>query len=151
MSFDITMEFIGLNEIQREIEKLSTESELKALNKKIVKRAGEIGKQEAKSQIRKKAYSKNPMKSGRKGSRTGKHAADNVPKKASTQSGNYGELIGWDRGDVSPFFYMKFHEWGTSIHKPKGFMRDAEKPTYTALKSIAEEEYERVLKEKLGG
>lgn len=151
MSFNITMEFTGLNEIQREIEKLSTESELKAINKKIVKRAGEIGQQEAKSQIRKKAYSKNPMKSGRKGSRTGQHAADNVPKKASTQSGNYGELIGWDRGDVSPFFYMKFHEWGTSIHKPKGFMLDAAKPTYAALKSIAEEEYERVLKEKLGG
>lgn len=151
MSFNITMEFTGLNEIQREIEKLSTESELKTLNKKIVKRAGEIGQQEAKSQIRKKAYSKNPMKSGRKGSRTGQHAADNVPKKASTQSGNYGELIGWDRGDVSPFFYMKFHEWGTSIHKPKGFMLDAAKPTYAALKSIAEEEYERVLKEKLGG
>lgn len=151
MSFNITMEFTGLNEIQREIEKLSTESELKAINKKIVKRAGEIGQQEAKSQIRKKAYSKNPMKSGKKGSRTGKHAADNIPKKASTQSGNYGELIGWDRGDVSPFFYMKFHEWGTSIHKPKGFMLDAAKPTYAALKSIAEEEYERVLKEKLGG
>lgn len=151
MSFNITMEFTGLNEIQREIEKLSTESELKALNKKIVKRAGEIGQQEAKSQIRKKAYSKNPMKSGRKGSRTGEHAADNVPKEASTQSGNYGELIGWDRGDISPFFYMKFHEWGTSIHKPKGFMLDAAKPTYAALKSIAEEEYERVLKEKLGG
>ena len=151
MSFNITMEFRGLNETQREIEKLSTESEIKALNKKIVKRAGEIGQQEAKSQIRKKAYSKNPMKSGRKGSRTGQHAADNVPKKASTQSGNYGELIGWDRGDVSPFFYMKFHEWGTSIHKPKGFMLDAAKPTYAALKSIAEEEYERVLKEKLGG
>ena len=151
MSFNTTMEFTGLNETQREIEKLSTESEIKALNKKIVKRAGEIGQQEAKSQIRKKAYSKNPMKSGRKGSRTGQHAADNVPKKASTQSGNYGELIGWDRGDVSPFFYMKFHEWGTSIHKPKGFMLDAAKPTYAALKSIAEEEYERVLKEKLGG
>lgn len=151
MSFNITMEFTGLNETQREIEKLSTESEIKALNKKIVKRAGEIGQQEAKSQIQKKAYSKNPMKSGRKGSRTGQHAADNVPKKASTQSGNYGELIGWDRGDVSPFFYMKFHEWGTSIHKPKGFMLDAAKPTYAALKSIAEEEYERVLKEKLGG
>lgn len=157
MSFDITMEFIGLNEIQREIEKLSTESELKALNKEIVKRAGEIGKQEAKSQIkRKKLYSKNPTKSGRKEKRhtVGQHAADNIPKKASTQSGNYGELIGWDRGDVSLYFYMKYHEWGTSGKrpiKPKGFMLDAAKPTYAALKSIAEEEYERVLKEKLGG
>ena len=117
MSFNITMEFLGLNEIQKEIEKLSTDSELKALNKKIVKRAGEIGLQEAEGQIRKKAYSSNPMKSGRKGSRTGQHAADNVPKKGSTQSGNYGELIGWDRGDTSPFFYMKFHEWGTTMHK----------------------------------
>ena len=119
MSFDISMEFLGLNEMQKEIERLSTESELKALNKKIIKRAGEIGLQEAEGQIRKKAYSSNPMKSGRKGSRTGQHAADNVPKKGTTQSGNYGELVGWDRGDTSPFFYMKFHEWGTTMHKPK--------------------------------
>ena len=75
MSFDISMEFLGLNEMQKEIERLSTESELKALNKKIIKRAGEIGLQEAEGQIRKKAYSSNPMKSGRKGSRTGQHAA----------------------------------------------------------------------------
>lgn len=148
---NISMEFLGLNEVQREIEKLSTETELKAINKKIVKKAGKIGLQEVQRQIRKKAYSKDPMKSGRKGSRTGQHAADNVPKKASTRDGNYGELIGWDKGDVSPFFYMKFHEWGTTMHKPKEFMLDAGPPTYAALKEIAEEEYERVLKEKLGG
>ena len=150
MSFDISMEFLGLNEMQKEIERLSTESELKALNKKIIKRAGEIGLQEAEGQIRKKAYSSNPMKSGRKGSRTGQHAADNVPKKGTTQSGNYGELVGWDRGDTSPFFYMKFHVWGTTMHKPKHFMLDAARPTYQALKEIAEEEYEKTLKEKLG-
>ena len=50
MSFDISMEFLGLNEMQKEIERLSTESELKALNKKIIKRAGEIGLQEAEGQ-----------------------------------------------------------------------------------------------------
>ena len=102
-------------------------------------------------QIRKKAYSKNPMKSGRRGSRTGQHAADNVPEKGTTQSGNYGEVIGWEKSDTSPFFYMKFHEWGTTMHKPKKFMLEAVRPTYRALKSIAEEEYEKVLKEKLGG
>lgn len=151
MSFGISMEFLGLTQMQKEIERLSTESELKALNKKIVKKAGEIGQKEAKSQIKKKAYSKDPTKSGRKGSRTGQHAADNVPIKASTRSGNYGELVGWDEGDVSPFFYMKFHEWGSSMHKPKGFMLEAARPTYEALKSIAEEEYEKVLRKKLGG
>lgn len=51
MSFDISMEFLGLNEMQKEIERLSTESELKALNKKIIKRAGEIGLQEAEGQM----------------------------------------------------------------------------------------------------
>ena len=151
MSFNITMEFAGLNEIQREIEKLSTDAELKAINKKIVKKAGKFGKEEVEEQIRKKVYSKNPMKSGRKGSRTGQHAADNVPKTTSTQSGNYGESIGWDRGDTSPFFYMKFHEWGSSMHKPKRFMLEASRPTYKVLKTIAEEEYEKVLKDKLGG
>ena len=56
MSFGISMEFLGLTQMQKEIERLSTESELKALNKKIVKKAGEIGQKEAKSQIKKKAY-----------------------------------------------------------------------------------------------
>ncbi len=45
---------------------------------------------------------------------------------------------------------MKFHEWGTTMHKPKHFMLDAARPTYQALKEIAEEEYEKTLKEKLG-
>ncbi|WP_418613965.1 HK97-gp10 family putative phage morphogenesis protein [[Ruminococcus] torques] len=151
MSFNITMRFEGLEETYREIQKLSTEAELKELNKKIVKKAGKIAQEEAKGQIKKKAYSENPMKSGRKGSRTGQHAADNVPKKAATQSGNYGEVIGWEVSDTSPFFYMKFHEWGTSIHKPKEFMLEAAHATYPQLKQIAEEEYEKVLKEKLGG
>ena len=60
-------------------------------------------------------------------------------------------MIGWEKGDISPYFYMKFHEWGTSMHKPKKFMLEAAKPTYAALKRIAEEEYEKALKEKLGG
>lgn len=151
MSFNITMDFLGLDEVQREIERLATASELKDLNKKIVKKAGKVGLEESEGQIRKKAYSKNPMKSGRRGSRTGQHAADNVPEKGTTQSGNYGEVIGWEKSDTSPFFYMKFHEWGTTMHKPKKFMLEAARPTYRALKSIAEEEYEKVLKEKLGG
>ena len=71
--------------------------------------------------------------------------------KGTTQSGNYGEVIGWEKSDTSPFFYMKFHEWGTTMHKPKKFMLEAARPTYQALKSIAEEEYEKVLKEKLEG
>ena len=120
-------------------------------DKKIVKKAGKVGLEESEGQIRKKAYSKNPMKSGRRGSRTGQHAADNVPEKGTTQSGNYGEVIGWEKSDTSPFFYMKFHEWGTTMHKPKKFMLEAARPTYQALKSIAEEEYEKVLKEKLEG
>lgn len=150
MSFNISMKFEGLEETYREIEKLSTEAELKELNKRIVKKAGKIAQEEAKGQIRKKAYSKNPMKSGRKGSRTGQHAADNVPKKAATQSGNYGEVIGWEVSDTSPFFYMKFHEWGSSIHKPKEFMLEAAHAAYPQFKQIAEEEYEKVLKKKLG-
>ncbi|MFA9375756.1 MAG: HK97-gp10 family putative phage morphogenesis protein [Lachnotalea sp.] len=147
----ISTEFWGLNEIQKELETLCTDSELKKINKNIVKKAGVIGQDEAKKEMRAKAYSSNPIKSGRRGSRTGEHAADNVPKKPSTQSGNYGEVIGWEKSDTSPYYYVKFHEWGSSMHKPKEFMLEAAKPTYIALKSIAEEEYQKVLQEKLGG
>ena len=151
MGFNITMQFEGLEEAYREIERLSTDAELKELNKKIVKRAGAIAQEEAKGQIRKKAYSKNPSKSGRKGSRTGQHAADNVPKKGTTQTGNYAEVIGWELADTSPYYYMKFHDWGSSMHKPKRFMLETAHSVYPQFKSIAEEEYEKVLKEKLGG
>lgn len=151
MSFNISMKFEGLEETQREIERLATEAELKEINKRIVKKAGALAQEAAKGQIRKKAYSKNPMKSGRKGSRTGQHAADNIPKKGKTQTGNYAEVIGWEASDNSPFFYMKFHEWGSSMHKPKKFMLEAAHTVYPQFKSIAEEEYEKVLKEKLGG
>ena len=37
------------------------------------------------------------MKSGRRGSRTGQHAADNVPEKEQHKAGNYGEVIGWEK------------------------------------------------------
>lgn len=56
MSFNITMDFLGLDEVQREIERLATASELKDLNKKIVKKAGKVGLEESEGQIRKKAY-----------------------------------------------------------------------------------------------
>lgn len=151
MSLNLKMEFLGLDEMQREIEKLATESEVKKLNKKIVKQAGSVGMQEAEERIRKNAYSKNPMRSGRKGNRTGQHAADNIPEKGSTRNGSYGETIGWERGDTSPWFYMKFHEWGTTKHKPKKFMLESAPPTYKALKKIAEEEYQKALKDRLGG
>jgi HK97 gp10 family phage protein len=153
MSF-IVMKFDGLEETYKEIQKLSSESELKELNKKIVKRAGNMAKEQATGNIRKKAYSKNPMKSGRRGSRTGQHAADNVPQKGTTQTGNYAQVIGWDKADTSPFFYMKFQEWGTStapIQTAKEFMLETAHQVYPQFKNIAEEEYEKVLKEKLGG
>ena len=79
MSFNITMDFLGLDEVQREIERLATASELKDLNKKIVKKAGKVGLEESEGQIRKKAYSKNPMKSGRRGSRTGQPEFSHLP------------------------------------------------------------------------
>ena len=47
MSFNITMDFLGLDEVQREIERLATASELKDLNKKIVKKAGKVGLEES--------------------------------------------------------------------------------------------------------
>lgn len=150
----INMDFEGLEETYKEIEKLSTETQLREINKRIVKKAGVIAEDVVKKQIRKKAYSDNPKKSGRKGSRTGQHAGDNVPKKGSTKNGQYVETIGWEKTDTSPYFYMKFQEWGTSkkpIQIAKKFMLDSSHNVYPKLKHIAEEEYEKILKEKLEG
>lgn len=105
--------FKNLTEMGKDIEKV----EKKALKKagKVV--AKEISKNAPKSIMVKKATKKSKW-------RTGKHAADNVPV-GRVKTDKYGEKsvsIGWDIGDNSPYFYMKFLEFGTSKITARPFM-----------------------------
>lgn len=154
MAFDIKMDFSGFDDVRKSLERLATDSELQSINKKIVKKVGKVAQEKASENIKKDLYSKDPMKSGRKGSRTGQHAADNVPITSSTKGGEYGQVIGWEQADISPYFYMKFHEWGTSgskpMHQAKHFMKKTGKEVYPMLREETNTTYEKELEKRLG-
>lgn len=51
------------------------------------------------------------------------HLRDEIPViKLETGHGIFEREIGWSKGDNSPHFYAKFHEWGTSKMRARPFM-----------------------------
>lgn len=66
--------------------------------------------------------------------RTGQHAADNIKvTKAKKEGGIKTVRIGIDKADRSPYFYLKFHEWGTSKMAARPFVE----PGFSSSKSEA--------------
>lgn len=113
---DIDMEFVGLDELIKTAEKLSTNSELEKANKKILKDCGDLAYKTVKPLIHKSADN---SKSGRRGTRPNGHATDNIPSpKIKRKNGYLYVLVGWDKSDNSPYYYMTMEEWGTSQRTP---------------------------------
>lgn len=137
------IKFEGLDELIKEVEKVATESQIEKANVKILKECGK------KAQIRVKSKmprSSDPMLSGRKGSRTGKHSADNVPLNGVKNKNGYQSIIvGWDKSDNSPYFYTKFTEWGTSKIMPLAYMENTKKELEKTFSEIAKNEYESLI------
>lgn len=141
----ITIEVTGLKELIKECEKLATPKELEEADKRALKRIGKSAKNDL---LKVMPKSKDVSKSGRKGSRTYSHSADNIPIKIKKENGKLTVMIGWDKGDNSPYFYTKFIEFGTSKMPPlapfkKIFIRQRKE-----WDKIFEEEYIKLL-EKL--
>ncbi len=58
--------------------------------------------------------------------RTGQHAADNIKiSKVLKRNGVKTVQVGIQKGDNSHYFYLKFHEWGTSKMQAQPFMGPA--------------------------
>lgn len=66
-----------------------------------------------------------PRQPGKKDKwRTGQHAADNIEvSKVKRKEGIKVVDVGITKGDNSPYFYLKFHEWGTSKMKATPFIQ----------------------------
>ena len=134
MADTIEFEVQGLDELMANFEKLAGEEYLKEALDKVLRNIA----QEVKGFANVKMHrSKDVTKSGRKGSRTYEHAADNIPVKISGKNGYYKADIGWLKSDTSPYFYEKFEEYGTSKHAPH--------PTF----SVCKEKYQDKFKENL--
>lgn len=141
----ITMEFKGLDELQRKMEELASSSEITKTNKKIYQKAADITKPVMEHNM---ARSGNNARSGRKGYRPPGHAADNIPLKVTTKKG----VVGWEKlTDAADFFYMKFVEWGTTKQPPQDFIYNTLSETNGKYGEIAEQEYKALLSSKLKG
>lgn len=149
----IEMEFEGLDELIKKVESLSTEEQVEGTNKKILKQCGDLAYQTVKPLIHK---SKDNSKSGpqHKGSPRlvpPGHARDNVPKpKLKKKRGRPYVIVGWEKTDNSPYFYMKMEEWGTSQRPPHHAFGLVNEMLGKQYDRIAIKEYDKLIK-KLEG
>ncbi|RGX10553.1 hypothetical protein DWV40_06080 [Paraclostridium sordellii] len=142
------MVFEGLDEIIKRVESLATESQVESTNKKILKECGELAYSTVKPLIHE---SKDNSTSGRNGSRPNGHARDNVPKpKLRKKGGRTYVVVGWEKTDNSPYFYMKMEEWGTSQRPPHHSFGLVNKMLKKKYDDIAKKEYEKLIR-KLEG
>ncbi len=99
------IEFEGLDELIKTCESSATENQLENTDKKVLKECGDLAYETVKPLIHK---SKDNSKSGRKGSRPNGHALDNISKpKISKKKGKLQCIVGWEKSDNTPYFYMK--------------------------------------------
>ena len=137
------IKFEGLDELIKEVEKVASEYEIEKANAKILKECGKKAQSTVKTKM---PRSNNPMASGRKGSRTGQHSADNIPLSGVKKRKGYQSIIvGWDKSDNSPYFYTKFTEWGTSKMKPLAYMERTKQELTGYFSEIAKKEYENLI------
>lgn len=137
------IKFEGLEEIIKEVERVSSTSEIEKSNSKILKECGKKAQSVAKNKMPK---SGDPMLSGRKGSRTGQHSADNLPLSGVKKKNGYQSItVGWDKSDNSPYFYTKFTEWGTSKIKPSAYMERTRNELESEFSRVAEREYQNLI------
>ena len=141
----ITFNMEGFDHLRTQVETLSSDSEIAALNKRIYQRSADVTEPRMKAHMPRSADN---SKSGRNGYRPPGHAADNIPKKATSRKGE----VGWKLdGDAQNWFYMKFVEWGTSKMPARDFIENTMHESESDYNQIAEEEFQRALNEKLGG
>ena len=131
----------GMDNILKKLEEMGRKGA--AIQNKALKSAAELIQRSASN---KADRSSNPNKSGRKGSRTGQHMADNIEiGKVKTKGGTKFIKVGFEKGDNSPYYYAKFEEWGTSKRAAHPFMQPAFEENKENIKEIITDELKKGL------
>lgn len=148
MSSGWEIEFEGLDELIKTFDKLSTEEENEDVQKAMLKECGDLAKRTVIPLIHR---SEDNSKSGRKGSRPPGHAADNIPNpKIKKKKSGLQCIVGWEKTDTSPFFYMKMEEWGSSKRPPHHAFGKVNKILKDKYDKIALKKYDEFVRKKLG-
>ena len=76
---------------------------------------------------------------------------DESIKKLHVTVWNLGDYGGKGSDDAENWFYMKFVEWGTTKQPPQDFLYNTMEECRGQWDTIADQEYQKLLNEKLGG
>ncbi|EOA3902518.1 HK97-gp10 family putative phage morphogenesis protein [Bacillus cytotoxicus] len=138
------MELQGMAELMLRVQEMGRKGA--SAQSKAVKAGGKVFQE---GFLREAPRSKVPRKATPKQSwRTGQHGADNAKiSGVKTKNGVKYVNVGWLKSDNSPFFYMKFQNWGTSkMPNPpkKGFAEKVvmagEKESLRAMRNVLRQE-----------
>lgn len=147
----IEMEFQGMDELVKALEKCATETEIRNLNKNIVTKAQPIIEREMASVMPKSNRQELSGRGFGSKSHPSEHAADAIPIEKVKASGTRAEAaVGWSKADNSDHFYVKFINWGTVLRPPREFIYKAGRATEGKIQNIAEKEYQDFLNKTVG-
>lgn len=117
------MEVQGMEQLLNKLQSLGNRA--KTVENQAVKAGAEILRNEIAARTPRSSSPRQPD-SPSQSWRTGQHAADNI-KISSVKQKDGAKIIevGIQKGDRSHYFYLKFHEWGTSKMSARPFMAPA--------------------------
>lgn len=140
------IDFSEFQELIKKVENIATPAEMEKANKKALKQIGDLAKSGVESEPS-LPKSKDPSKSGRKGSRTGKHAKSDIEVKLSKKNGISVVTVQAKGGQQGNYYYISMMEFGTSKHEPLFFFRKVFTKQAKEYHKIFENAYEELLKE----
>lgn len=155
----ITMNFDGLEELKKQLNRLANEQEILKVEKRIITKNRDVTAERMKPKIPRSA---DHTKSGGHGGgrfrgyyededQTDEHAADNIPVSGiRTSGGSPTAEVGWEKTDTSIYFYMKFIEWGTYKMPPRDFIYNTITECRQTHNANAESEMQNFLNSTLG-
>ena len=144
----IEIEFMGLDDILKNLEGLAFGSELDQVATKIIEEEAEKAKSEIASNFPK---SKDNSKSGKRGNRPRGHFADNVPKSKVKKKNDFINITLGDEKENGEYFYTNYKEFGTSKMMPALIFAKVRETIKVELNEKGIKEYGKLLQEKLGG
>ncbi|MGL4761878.1 MAG: HK97-gp10 family putative phage morphogenesis protein [Sarcina sp.] len=136
--------FEGLDDLIKEFSSLASENEQEKANAQIIKKCANVVEKNLKPKVHR---SKDVSKSGIKGQRTGKHAADNIEiSKIKGTKGVKFVTVGWEQGKSDPYTYMQWEEWGNTTREPHAMLYPTIESSYLEMNQVAQKEYETLIK-----
>ena len=141
----VELEFQGFEELMsalaekgRNIDKISG---------KALKESAKVLRDEVKRRAPRSDGPRRKSEDGTQTWRTGEHAASHISisRVKTDKYGTKNVFVGVEKGDNSPYFYMKFQEWGTSKMAAQPFML----PAKEAMKDSVFKKQEEVLRKEV--